>query len=306
MAVNYLDQTLYPLKLTDAVTLVGNYYFNIILVRGEQKSALFETGVSAIADTVISQLTHLGPAPDYIISAHPHSDHITGLPALMERFTGSEVITGEGARAFVEHPKAGPLMLIEDAFIAKRLTQEGITPGRPPLDRIPDLSGASAVSARRSIHLGGVTLELIKVGGHSPGNLICHIPEEGIVLASDSLGFHYPGRGFYPLFFTGLSDYMDTFNLIKSLDPVMICPAHQGPIKGDRVIPALIQSFEATQAVIRLVREEKEPLDELEARMFKESYVDEFTLYTEENIRNCANLLIKRVRETDQEFRLDF
>jgi hypothetical protein len=31
--------------------------------------------------------------------------------------------------------------------------------------------------------------------------------------------------------------------------------------------------------------------------MFKESYRDEFTLYTRENILNCTHLLIKRARE---------
>jgi hypothetical protein len=37
---------------------------------------------------------------------------------------------------------------------------------------------------------------------------------------------------------------------------------------------------------------------ELEAQLFHESYRDEFTLYTKENIANCNRLLIKRARQS--------
>lgn len=47
--------------------------------------------------------------PNYLILSHPHSDHATGLPGLMDRFPNAEVLAGEGAREFVTHPKAGPL-----------------------------------------------------------------------------------------------------------------------------------------------------------------------------------------------------
>jgi 2-aminobenzoylacetyl-CoA thioesterase len=76
----------FPMPLSARVTVLGNYFINLFLIKGDSKTALFETGISGIIDTVIFQLEALGVIPDYLILSHPHSDHTTGLPGLMERF----------------------------------------------------------------------------------------------------------------------------------------------------------------------------------------------------------------------------
>jgi len=299
MMNNLYDSNMkFPVHLSDTITMLGNYFFNLYVIRGNKKTALYECGVTAVIDTVIEQLDELGIQPDYIIPAHPHSDHITGLPGLMNRYPKAEVISGEGSRRFIEHPKAGPAMFLEDAFISRRMAEEGFRPGRSPLDILPDLSGCLTVSGNRTLSLGDISLELIKAEGHSPGNLICFFPEERVLFSSDSLGFHYPGRGFFPLFFTTLAGYLYTFGTMKSLNPFMICPAHQGPLMGKDVGKAFHESQKATDDMIHLIQTYDKSQEELTDFIFQESYIDEFTLYTGGNIRNCAKLLIKRVRET--------
>jgi beta-lactamase superfamily II metal-dependent hydrolase len=49
-------------------------------------------------DRVIGQLEALGVEPDYLIPSHPHSDHITGLPGLMERYPGARVVAARQTR----------------------------------------------------------------------------------------------------------------------------------------------------------------------------------------------------------------
>ena len=290
----------FPLSLSPGVTLLGNYFFNLSLVRGQKKSALFETGISGITDQVISQLEHLGVEPDFLIPSHPHSDHITGLPGLAERYARAEVLSASGAAEFVSHPKAGPLLLREDRFMSQRLEKMGILPGRPSLEKIPDLSGSRVIRDRTAVDLGSLTLELIPIGGHSPGNLMGWVREENILLSSDSLGFHFPGRGFWPLFFTGADLYLQGLQLIQSLDPDMICPAHQGPLKGEAAKKGIEEAMAATHAAIRRVKTAKLSDEALAMELFRESYKDEFTLYTEENIQNCSRLLIKRVRDLQE------
>ncbi|WP_022667766.1 MBL fold metallo-hydrolase [Desulfospira joergensenii] len=297
MKDHLIPENEFPMVLTPGVTLLGNYFFNLFLVRGKKKSALFETGISGIVDRVIDQLESLGVEPDYLIPSHPHSDHITGLPGLAERFPKAEILSAAGAAEFVTHPKAGPLLINEDRFLSLSLEKMGIMPGRPSLERIPDLSGSRVIPGRTEIDLGGTLLELIPVSGHSPGNLMGRVRQEKILLCSDSLGFHFPGRGFWPLFFTGAETYLQTLDLIRDLSPDIICPAHQGPLKGEAAQKGIQEAMETTHAVIRRVKASRLPDKDLVMDLFRESYKDEFTLYTQENIKNCSYLLIKRARD---------
>lgn len=285
----------FPMPLSDRVTVLGNYFINLFLIKGDRKTALFETGISGITDGVISQLEALGETPDYLILSHPHSDHATGLAGLMERFPKAEVLAGAGAKEFITHPKAGPLMLAEDAFMSKGLLHRGITPGRPPVDRIPDLSGARIITDTTALDLGGVALELIPVFGHSPGNIIAKVQD--IVFCSDSLGFHFPGRGFWPLFFTGVKPFLSTLASIQNMAPAIICPAHQGPLQHAAATKGIQAAIDAAHFFINRVTHTTLSDRELVAQLLEESYRDEFTLYTKENIQNCNQLLVKRARQ---------
>lgn len=298
MRPHYIPQDRFPMELTPRITVLGNYFFNLFLVRGDKKSALFETGVSGCVDRVIAQMDSIGVEPDYLIVSHPHSDHITGLDGLAARFPKAVILAGAGAVEFVTHPKAGALLIKEDDFISKSLEREGAPPGRPPLDLVPDIFSATIIDRETSLDLGGqTTLDLIPVQGHSPGNLLAWVEADQAMFCSDSLGFHYPGRGFWPLFFTGAKAYIETIHKIGSFSPRILCPAHQGPITGDAAASAVDEALKATASLLDKIRENQLPDQELIRELFKESYRDEFTLYTPDNIENCSRLLVKRARE---------
>jgi len=246
-------------------------------------------------------LETLGISPDYLISSHPHSDHITGLPGLVTRFPKAQIIVAAGAKEFVTHPKAGPLLVKEDGFMSQGLARMGIRPGRSPLETIPNLYHARTIKKKIALDLGGVTLDLIQVDGHSPGNLVAWIREQKILFCSDSLGFHFPGRAFWPLFFTGADAYLSTLGLIKKLNPDIVCPAHQGPLKKTAAKKGIQDAIDITLATIRRVKETCLSDEELAKEMFEQSYQDEFTLYTERNIKNCTDLLIKRARQASDQ-----
>ncbi len=287
----------FPLVLSPRIRVLGNYFFNLILVTGTRKSALFETGISGITDGVIAQLEDLEISPDYLIVSHPHSDHITGLPGLMEKFPRAEVIAGQGAVDFVTHPKAGPALINEDRFMSLGLKKMGIIPGRPSLSRIPDLRYAREIDRETRLDLGGgIDLDLIPVKGHSPANLIARVVKDQALFCSDSLGFHYPGRAFWPLFFTNARDYLGTLEMIREAAPQIICPAHQGPMTGENAARGIEQAGDEARAMIQRIRQSRMEDEDLIRELFAESYRDEFTLYTETNIMNCTRLMLKRAR----------
>ncbi|MBT3387976.1 MAG: MBL fold metallo-hydrolase, partial [Desulfobacula sp.] len=242
-------------------------------------------------------LEHLDINPDFIIPSHPHSDHITGLPGLAKRYPNARIIAAKGAKEFNEHPKSLPLLIKEDRFISKNLAKFNIKPGRPSLKKIPDLSCALTVDERQSIDLGSVTLDLVKVDGHSPGNLMGIINSKKIMFCSDSLGFHFPGRGYLPLYFTTAHAYISTLNFIKESNPLIICPAHQGHMAGKDATKGIQESIDITLNTIQNIRQSPLSDEQLAMDLFEKSYKDEFTLYTENNIKNCTSLLVKRAKE---------
>ena len=140
-----------PLELTADIWLAGNYFFNLYLVRGTQACALVEMGVTAVVDAAISQLDSLGVSPDYLVLAHPHTDHITGLPGLVERYPKAQLLAGAGARDFALHPKALPGMVHEDRHITARLSRIGLPAARSSLTTLPM---AKKRRSRRSPSIG--------------------------------------------------------------------------------------------------------------------------------------------------------
>lgn len=293
-----IPQDKFPLVLTRRIRVLGNYFFNLFLVTGQDKHLIFETGVSGMADAAISQLEALGVAPDYIVVSHPHADHLTGLPALAGRFPRARVVCGAGAPEFAAHPKAGAGLVREDRFISRALEQAGLDPGRPPLEAAPSLEDARVVESPVDLDLGGgVRVGLIPVRGHSPGNLIASVPRDRAVFCSDSMGFHYPGRRVWPLFFTGAGEYLRTIDRIEALAPAILAPAHQGPVVGEAVPGAIGQARNTALDIIRRIRTTRLADEDLVQVLFEESYRDEFTLYTRENIMTCTRLLLKRARE---------
>lgn len=298
MQTPYIPEDRFPIQVSPAVQVLGNYYFNLMLVTGKEKSLLFEAGVSGVVDQVIRQLDRLEIVPDIIVVSHPHADHVTGLPGLADRFKNARIIAGVGAKKFMAHPKAVSALIAEDRFISRRLGEEGLKPGRSGLDVPPDVDHIEEVDGPVRLDLGGgVFFDLLPAKGHSPSALMGVAVPDQVLCSADALGFHYPGRDFWPLFFTGAADYLDTINRIKRLAPAIICPAHQGPIKTDNVSSALATAESRTVEIIKMIKGTALDDRELTRKLFTMSYKDEFCLYTQENVTNCAGLLVKRAGE---------
>jgi 2-aminobenzoylacetyl-CoA thioesterase len=289
----------FPRLLTDGLWVLGNYYFNLYLVRGEQASALIEVGISAVVDDVIRQLDALQVSPSFLVVTHPHADHVTGLPALRERFPQALVVAAEGAPQFLAHPKAGEALVPEDRYMADFLKAHGIESGRPPVQEAPTLENCLIARDNDEMDLGGLSLRFLSVKGHAPGKIVVWVPQISAIMLSDSLGFRFPGRGVMPLFLTGYSDYVAALDRLEALQPSIIGVAHQGPVVGREEVKEAFREARQTAAELRdqILSYQGDP-DDLIRDIFSKYYRDELTLYTEENIVNCARLLVKRAKES--------
>ena len=85
---------------------------------------------------------------------------------------------------------------------------------------------------------------------------------------------------------------------MESLKAHILGFGHQGPLMGSAAKNAFRESRQATFAMLSRVMNEDKKGDELAEEIFRECYRDEFTVYSEENIRSVGQLLVRRGRET--------
>jgi 2-aminobenzoylacetyl-CoA thioesterase len=289
---------MFPRKINNHLLILGNDYFHIYLILGKSTCALFETGISATADIVLQQLSALGVKPDYLIVSHPHSDHIAGLDYLKKAFPQATVIAGEGAESFVSHPKAAPSMIAEDAYMLKVLTARGFAKSARIIESSPSLAGCRVARDGDELDLGSLKIQFMEAKGHAPGNILVQIPALETLLVSDSLGNRYPGRGFFPVFFTGYDNFIKTIKRIEKLNPAMVGLAHHGFFTGDREIKGVFkEAVKCMEDVRDYIKGSAEDDEEIAKELFGFYYTDELAVFSPQNIMNCCRLLVRRVRE---------
>ena len=288
---------MYPQSVDRRLFILGHPYFHIYLIKGKNASALVEMGISATADTVIAQLSSLGVRPDYLIVTHPHSDHIGGLDALRQAFPHAVVMAGQGAAAFLEHPKTVESLLQEDRHMSSFMLDRGLVSNRPAILRSPSLSGCKVITGGDDLDLDEIKINFMDARGHSPGNIIIHIPALSAVLASDSLGYRLSGQGFFPIFFTGYADYMATIDAMESLQPEILGLAHNCIVQGPDVKKTLQEAREAAQGIMARILRDRRDDEAVVQDIFREYYRDELTLYSGDNILGCCRLIVRRVRD---------
>jgi len=163
----------------------------------------------------------------------------------------------------------------------------------------PDLQEAGICGDGAELELGGVTLRFWDVRGHSPGNLAVFIPEEGALLASDCLGFHFGAGGIFPVFFTGYREYMEALDCLESLRPEILGLGHHW-FSGGEAAGTFGPARSSAAGLRERLRADSRDGETVIAEMVNEFYRDELTLYSRENITNCCRLLLRRSLEEDK------
>ena len=289
----------FPKQINENLFILGNAYFHLYLIRGKEVCALVETGISATAEIAKRQLSAMKLLPEFLIITHPHSDHITGLDSLRTSYPKAKVIAGAGAEAFINHPKSLQGMIAEDIHMTRSLVARGFSNDvEASMKSVPNLTGCIHLKDGEEMDVGGVKIRFLEAKGHSPANILVYLPETRTLLVSDSLGNLYPKRGFFPTFFTGYNDYLQTIDRLEKFNPEVLGLAHGGWFASTREIESIFQQAEASATDVKnyIMNDLRE--DEAVARdLFDFYYADELSIYSPQNIMNCCRLLVKRVRE---------
>lgn len=153
----------------ELITLPNGTTYNSYLVQGGEKTALIDTVDPTKTADLMANLDQIGVGKiDYIVTNHAEQDHSGSIPAVLDRFGGSKVVTNQKCRdLLIEH-----LHIPEDRFIV-------IGDG----DTLP---------------LGERTLEfIIAPWVHWPDTMLSYLREDRILFTCDFFGSHYATSTLY-------------------------------------------------------------------------------------------------------------
>ncbi|MCF8054765.1 MAG: MBL fold metallo-hydrolase [Deltaproteobacteria bacterium] len=289
----------FPRRLRNTISVIGNSFFPLYLITGKEASAIFELGSATVAHNAFKQLELLNIIPDYLIVSHPHADHLTALPMFAEHFPHAKIIIGKGAQRFATERQEVGIFRREDEYVLSFLRDRGIATNSIPKDNDMDFSICQVAGDNEIIDLGEVSIQILAVKGHSPGNIIAYVEQEDTLLVSDCLGCPFDRtKTFFPLFFTGFEKYMSTIKIIASMGVAFIGLGHSMVARKDnisRMIATAQNCAESLREFAILHRSNTLNAVNLLASSY---YKEELLLYSAENIRECCAILIKRSLES--------
>jgi len=191
--------------------------YNSYLVRGTEKTALFDAVDPSRADILLENLKDV-PSLDYVVAHHAEQDHSGSLPAVLEKYPAAKLVCSPKAKGIlVDH-----LGLPEERIV---VAADGET-----------------------LSLGGKTLEFVHTPWvHWPETMCTHLREDGVLLSCDFFGSHFAQSGLfvederaiYPAAKRYFAEIMMPFRAairknmdrLKALDIRIIAPSH-GPVYG--------------------------------------------------------------------------
>lgn len=220
-------------------TPLGERVNSLWLIRGSERSVLFDTGVNTtIPEHVVPYLADVGIDPatvGWAVISHADVDHFGGVADAHEQFAAASTTAHRRDADLIEsYP---------------RFEDERVRGFREPwgFDETPDTIQWCRSVARtyhvdlrveggEVLDLGGRQVELHASPGHTHGHLSLRDGTTGAWFISDAvLGATVPLADGTPAFaptYRYIGEYLDTIDTIERADPPMLCTAHCGVFAG--------------------------------------------------------------------------
>ncbi|MEP5566507.1 MAG: MBL fold metallo-hydrolase [Halioglobus sp.] len=203
------------------------------LIEGEERALLFDTGngigdIKAITDQLVDK-------PLIVLNSHSHFDHIGGNYQFSEVLSLNTEFSNRNSKG---RQDADTAMEVSDDALC-----HGLPEGLKPEDhRLRAYTATEWVAGGDTIDLGGRTLEIIHLPGHTP---------DAIALIDRDSGFLWTGDSFYegPIWLyapeTDLALYRESLAKMVALVPSLkaLFPAHNTPMVDPEVLVDVQKAF---------------------------------------------------------------
>ena len=270
------------------LTVNGN---SVFIVNDEDVVVVDPTLTPGTAREEIAALRRrTGKPVRYVVNTHWHDDHILGNAAYREAFPGVEFIAHAATREYLpaagltnrrlamsergypgfmgaltrrleraESVFGGPLdaeeratiasdIRIAERYMAENPTAEVVLPTVTLLDRL-------------TLHRGRRRIDILHLGrGHTSGDLVVHLPEEGIVVAGDLVIHPVPYVG-NPQSHPG--DWAETLGKLLALRHTVIVPGHGPVLRDDSHVRLMARLFDSMRRQVAAGVARGETLEQL-------------------------------------------
>lgn len=185
----------------------------------------------------------------YIINTEPHPDHFTG-----NYFFRVPVVAHKDTRNVMSKY---PLQALIDR--TNELDPEGRSLMQTYEIRLPEIT----FSDQLTIHLGGHTVELLHLPGHTPSEVAVYIPQERVVFAGDTVVYKVKAWLHHAL----PDEWLESLKRLRELDVDIIVPGHGDDVCSKQYLPqqeAVITSWvEAVKSAIKAGLNEEQTFENL-------------------------------------------
>ena len=226
MPIQNLAQDVYAAVEGELGVTVG------LIQTGEGLVVLDTTIAPSDIETVLDHAGFSVGDVSLVVNSHFHSDHTWG-----NQLFECPILAHDLCRARMVENLSGPWRDSERAAWIEEVGQGDpawAETARRKWSGLRITLPTDTFTTGRTVELGGLKMELIHFGGHTPGLTVVWLPESGVLFASDLL---FIGR--YP--FMGdciVPDWIDALDRLLAFDARVVVPGH-GPLCGAPEIAAL-------------------------------------------------------------------
>ncbi|NLU50533.1 MAG: MBL fold metallo-hydrolase [Syntrophomonadaceae bacterium] len=289
-------------RISDNVRCLGNRHFNFFVV-GKTEAAVIECGVTGAVINFRQQWEEMFPKPKirYLVGMHAHYDHICGIPSLRKLFPGAAVAASAQAQKVMARPRILAGFFQQDARTVEVLLNEGYLSEPVAVPEVERIEVDYLLSDGEVFNLGdGIKLEIIAAPGHSPCSLAAYLAGDQVMFLSDAGGFQISDTEIFPIFFQGYDLYMETIKRLMGYPTAVLGIPHERIWTGEGVRSFYRRALHAAEEAfvhIRGLTEAGVAGEEIREILFTHYYRGNLRIYTQENIRTCIDLLVRRVQE---------
>ncbi len=196
---------------------------NVGVVRGESGAAIMiDAGINETNGKKVlkSIREELGAEVVAIVTTHGHADHF-GANAVVVKRSGAKVYAPEIDEVFLRYPFLQPAMLFGGADPAEPLRTPFLLAHASPVD---------VVYGNGPLKIDGVTLEVVDLGGHSPGQK--GILVDGVFFCADVVLPATVLEKYRIPYLYSVTDHLQAFERALAVEHQVAMPGH-GPLRRD-------------------------------------------------------------------------
>jgi 2-aminobenzoylacetyl-CoA thioesterase len=242
-------------RVRDGLWFLGREESGVYLLEGNDESLIISGGMSYLVPDVLRQLEEFrideGRIKKLLI-LHSHFDHVGIVPFFKRRHPEMEIYASRRAWEILQMEKAIKTVNEFSRNVTKRMGLEAVYSAYD-LEWRKDVTGASVGEGDR-IDLGGVTVTILEIPGHSSCCIAGYVPEFKALFPSDGGGIPF-ADAFVPSGNSNYTSYQKNLDRLKVLDVDYLCADHYGYITGEEANEFIPKMIEAAAELRRRMEE---------------------------------------------------